>query len=270
MKSGLKFLPRNTRDQSTKSVSERRYQRAKGKTLKHILIDRFLYNYGYEKGGVTANAIVEDILSLIEQYYRYTDNSFLKEGQLVWPCVPINEYPAKGKTMHQTALIPVVLDFISTSDIEDMKTPMHHREIRLKKCERWTQQAYDQGALLSNLDLGILLCVSEHTAALYVQEYYRLYNRHLPTRGHIQSIGGGQTHKQIIIKDYLDGYLVPKICERSRHSKDAVERYIRDFEAVRLLASKFDDINTISLITRLSSRVIAQYLDIIPHASEPG
>lgn len=92
----------------------------------------------------------------------------------------------------------------------------------------------------------------------------------MPTRGQIQAIGGGQTHKQIIIKDYFDGYLVPKIYERSRHSKDAVERYIRDFEAVRLLASKFDDINTISLITRLSSRVIAQYLDIIPHASEPG
>lgn len=264
MKSGLTFLARNTSDHSAESIAEHRYQRMKGKTLKHILVDRFLKNYGYEKGTVTATAIVNDILSLIEQYYRFTDNSFLKEGQLVWPCVPIDEYPAKGKSMHQTALKPVILDFITTDDIEDMRKPLHHREVRLKKVERWTNQAFDQGALLANLDLAVLLCVNEATAAEYVQEYYSLYGRHLPTRGAVQLIGKGQTHKQQIIQDYLNGYLVPKICQRTNHSKEAVERYIRDFEAVKLLASKFDDSNTISLITRLSVSVVQQYLDLIP------
>ncbi|MDP3683599.1 MAG: DUF1670 domain-containing protein [Ignavibacteria bacterium] len=264
MKSALTFLPRDTRDHSSEAIAERRYQRMKGKTLKHILIDRFLKNYGYEKGIVTATAIVEDMLALIEQFYRFTDNSFLKEGQLVWPCVPVDEFPAKGKSMQQTALKPVVLDFITTGDIEDMRKPMHHREVRLKKVERWTHQVYDQGALLSNLDLAVLFCVNETTAAEYVREYYSLHGRHLPTRGNIQLIGSGQTHKKQIIQDYLDGYLVPKICQRTKHSKDAVERYIRDFEAVRLLASKFDESNTISLITRLSQKVVQQYLDLIP------
>jgi hypothetical protein len=264
MKSGLTFLPRDTRDHSTETLAERRYQRIKGKTLKHILIDRFLNNYGYDKGAVTATAIVEDILSLIENYYRFTDNSFLKEGQLVWPAVPINEYPAKGKSMHQTALKPIVIDFIAPSDIEDMRKPLHHREVRLKKVERWTQQVFDQGALLSNLDLAMLLCVNEFTASEYVREFYSLHGRHLPTRGNVQLIGSGQTHKKQIIQDYLDGYLVPKICQRTKHSKDAVERYIRDFEAVKLLAQKFDDSNTISLITRLSLSVVQQYLDLLP------
>lgn len=261
---GLTFLPRDTREYSTESVAEHRYQRMKGKTLKHILVDRFLKSYGYEKGSITASAIVDDILALIEQYYRYSDNSFLKEGQLVWPCVLIDEYPSKGKSMHQTTLKPVVIDFITTGDIEDMKKPMHHREVRLKKIERWTNQTFDQGALLSNLDLAVLLCINENTAAEYVREYYSLHGRHLPTRGNIQLIGSGQTHKKQIIQDYLDGYLVPKICQRTKHSKEAVERYIRDFEAVRLLASKFDDSRTISLITRLSTKVIHQYLDLIP------
>ena len=77
-------------------------------------------------------------------------------------------------------------------------------------------------------------------------------------------IGGGQTHKKEIITLYLNGYLVPTICQRTSHSKDAVERYIRDFEAIRLLNPKFDDINTISLITRLSKTVVNQYIDLIP------
>ena len=57
---------------------------------------------------------------------------------------------------------------------------------------------------------------------------------------------------------------VPTISQKTNHSKEAVERYIRDFEAIRLLHSKFDDIETISLIARLSQRVVNQYLDLIP------
>ena len=97
-----------------------------------------------------------------------------------------------------------------------------------------------------------------------MREYYQLYNRLLPTRGNIQFIGSGQTHKKEIISLYLNGYLVPTICQRTNHSKDAVERYIRDFGAIRLLDSKFDDINSISLITRLSKRVVQQYIELIP------
>src|SRR3990170_6842627 len=150
----LAFLPRDTRSFSPHEFAKREYGRIKGKSLKHILLDRFLNQYGYDKGAITASAIIDDLLALIEQYYRYNDNSFLKQGQMVWPAVPIDEYPKKGKSMAQTKLTPVVLDIITDSDIDDMKIPLHHRELRLKKIERWTQQAYDQGALLTQLDLA--------------------------------------------------------------------------------------------------------------------
>jgi len=260
----LKFIPRDTRDHSKETIAQKRHLRIKGKSLKNIMLDKFINKYGYDKGIITANAIVEDILNLVETYYRYTDNSFIKPGQMVWHAVPIDEMPAKGKSMAQTKIKPVVLDIISDSDIEDMKTPMHHRELRLKRVERWTKQAFDQGATLSQLDLAVLLSVNEYTAGCYVREYQSLYNRKLPTRGNIQLIGSGQTHKRQILTDYLNGYLVPSICQRTQHSKEAVERYIRDFEAVKLLNSKFDDLNTISLVTRLSKSVVNQYIDLIP------
>ena len=262
--SNLKFIPRDTRDHSKETIAERRFQRIKGKSLKNILLERFINKYGYDKGIVTANAIIEDILLLVETYYRYSDNSFIKPGQMVWHAVPIDEMPAKGKSMAQTKLIPVVLDIISNEDIEDMRKPIHHRELRIKRVERWTNQAFDQGATLSQLDLAVLLSVNEYTAGCYVREYQSLYNRKLPTRGNIQQVGSGQTHKREIIADYLRGYLVPSICQRTNHSKDSVERYIRDFEAVKMLSSKFDDNNTISLVTRLSKSVVNQYLDLLP------
>lgn len=262
--SSLKFIPRDTRDHSKESMAQRRYQRIKGKSLKNILRHRFINMYGYDKGIVTVNAIIDDILLLVETYYRYSDNSFLKPGQMVWHAVPVDEFPAKGKSIEQTRLTPVVLDIISDSDIEDFRKPIHHRELRLKRVERWTNQAYEQGGTLSQLDLAVLLSVNEFTAGNYVREYQSLFNRQLPTRGNVQLIGSGQTHKKEILTDYLNGYLVPSICQRTNHSKEAVERYIRDFEAVKLLASKFDDSNTISLVTRLSKSVVNQYLDLLP------
>lgn len=262
--SNLKFMPRDTRDHSKESMAQRRFHRMKGKSLKNILLERFINKYGYDKGVVTANAIIDDILLLVETYYRYSDNSFIKPGQMVWHAVPIDEFPAKGKSMAQTKLKPVVLDIISDEDIEDMKKPLHHREVRIKRVERWTNQAFDQGATLSQLDLAVLLSVNEFTAGNYVREYQSLYNKKLPTRGNVQQIGSGQTHKREIITDYLNGYLVPSICQRTKHSKEAVERYIRDFEAVKLLSSKFDDNNTISLVARLSKSVVNQYLDLVP------
>lgn len=260
----LAFLPRDNRNQSKEAIALQRYHRLKGKSLKHILLHRFMNNYGYDKGPITASAIVDDLLAIIEQYYRYNDNSFIKQGQMVWHAVPVDEYPKKGKKMAQTKLKPVVLDIISDSDIEAVKNLSQHREIRMTRVERWTSQTFDQGALLSQLDLAVLLNVSEMTAGQYVREYESLYGRQLPTRGNIQLIGSGQTHKQEIISLYLRGYLVPTICQRTNHSRDAVERYIRDFESVKLLSTKFDDADTISRIIRLSPSVVKQYLDLIP------
>lgn len=88
---------------------------------------------------------------------------------MVWHAVPINEFPHKAKSMAQTKLKAVVLDIISEQDIEAMKQPLHHREIRMKKVERWTHQAYEQGALLSQLDLAVLPGVNEFSAGNYVR-----------------------------------------------------------------------------------------------------
>jgi hypothetical protein len=260
----LRFLPRDTRDHSPSAIAMRTYQRMKGKSLKHIILDRFLNHYGYDKGAVTASAIIDDLLALIEQYYRYNDNSFLKPGQIVWHAVPVDEYPKKGKSMAQTKLKPVVLDMITDDDIEGLKIPVGTHELKMKKIERLATQAYDQGALLSQLDLAVLLAITTVTVSQCVNEYHNLYNRSLPTRGNIQFIGSGQTHKRVIIALHLKGYLVPTICQKTNHSKESVERYIRDFESVRLLSSKFDDPEVISRIVRLTPSVVKQYLDLVP------
>ncbi len=63
----LAFLPRDTRSFSPHERAKREHNRLSGKSLKHILLDRFLNHYGYDKGALTASAIIDDLLALIEQ-----------------------------------------------------------------------------------------------------------------------------------------------------------------------------------------------------------
>ena len=77
-------------------------------------------------------------------------------------------------------------------------------------------------------------------------------------------MSGAITHKREIITLYLQGCLTPTIARKTRHSKDAVDRYIKDYESVKLVRTATADIDKISQITHLSKRVINQYLDLIP------
>jgi hypothetical protein len=144
----LKFANRDTRPQTKEAICLRKFNRLKGKSLKQVLLYRFLNQYGYDKGEVTAKAIVEDILSLIERYYVYSANSdgiHLSQGQsefgsigLVWLAPPIDEFPKRGKTIPQTKMKPVILTFVSPEDIESIKEGFKSRELRLRRLERWT------------------------------------------------------------------------------------------------------------------------------------
>jgi len=56
--------------------------------------------------------------------------------------------------------------------------------------------------------------------------------------------------------------LTPDIARATYHSKEAVDRYIRGFERVRLLAAKFAR-EELPLLTGMSERLIDEYLSLI-------
>ncbi|MHA2118943.1 MAG: hypothetical protein ACW98J_08485 [Candidatus Thorarchaeota archaeon] len=50
-------------------VNMKKFRRINDKSLRQHLTHRFLNSYGYDKGEVTAQAIVDDILKTIEHYF---------------------------------------------------------------------------------------------------------------------------------------------------------------------------------------------------------
>ena len=178
--------------------------------------------------------------------------------------VPIDEYPERGKSIVKTRMKPIILTYLATEDIESFRNGFTSRQLRINRLVRWCHQAYDQGALLTQLDLAVLLNVCDAVVCDYVNEWQKTTGEILPTRGNIHDLSGAITHKKEIITLYLQGHLTPSIAAKTKHSKEAVDRYIRDYESVKVVRAATADIDKISQITRLSKRVISQYLDLIP------
>ena len=243
-------------------------RRLKDKGLRQLLLHRFLNHYGYDKGKVTALAIIDDILRLIEDYFLVStiddDLHHIHYGQLVYMAVPTDEYPKRGKAIADTRMKPVVLSFLTEADIDHIAHGFDSMTLRKNRLVRWTNEAFDQGALLTQLDLAILLGVCDAIVSKYVNELSR-QGVMLPTRGNIQDLSGAITHKREIITLYLEGYLTPEIAIKTNHSKEAVDRYIKDYHKVETLwKHQITDLDQIGQLSHLSKRVTQQYIDLLP------
>lgn len=257
-----------TKPLTKEQIQLKKLRRLQAKSLRHLLIYRFLNHYGYDKGQVTAQAIVDDILKLIDDFFIVSklddDLHHLNFGQLVWMAVPVDEYPKRGKTLQGTRMKPVVLSFITDDDIAHLAHGFDSKSLRKKKLRRWVDQAFDQGALLTQLDLAALLGVCDTVVSTYVNEIQK-DGTLLPTRGNIHDLSGAITHKREIITLYLEGMLTPEIALKTNHSKEAVDRYITDYCRVKMLWQHgITSLDQISQLTRRTKRVIQQYVDLLP------
>ena len=55
------------------------------RSLKQQLVDKFLSEYGYEKGPIVVKAIVDDIMTLIDEQY----STKMPPRYVNWPAVPV-------------------------------------------------------------------------------------------------------------------------------------------------------------------------------------
>ncbi len=229
------------------------------RTLPSLLRYKFLHEYGYDKGEVVVTAIVDDICTVVRNYYTKPDD--LEPGQLIYLCPSADERQRKGKTMAHTRLVPVRLTVVAEEDIEAItagSAALVRREVRIR---RLVHEAYAQGGVLSELDLSLVTGYTDGGASATV---IRLRKRGeiLPIRGYVADMGSWPTHKAAIVRLYLEGLTTPEIASRTYHSKRSVDRYIEGFERVRLLAAKHPP-EELPLLCAMAPNVVSQYLAIL-------
>jgi len=134
-------------------------------------------------------------------------------------------------------------------------------ELMKKRIIRLTNEAFDQGALLTQADLAIILGESLRTITRKCAEL-KDEDIIVPTRGNRQDIGPGITHKTKIVEMYLKGYDFTEIKRNTRHSSESISRYLNDFARVAVLEDKGHTLNEMRIITGHSEHLIKDYLEL--------
>jgi len=238
------------------------YAPLRDKTLQNVLRHLFVSEFGYADKVIFAEAMIERILSTLEQCLPPTD--WLKPGQMLWLAVAHDGHKHANRRMRDLPLVPVILDLVTDDELQALAQGQPYLQARRARVIRLLRQALDQGGVLAETDLSALLlsslsCISEDIRHLQQQ------GQTLPYRGTVQDVGSTLTHKVEIIRLYEQGYLEPDICHRlsPTHSLEAVTRYIQAYKNVTKLLDRGFSAPEIGGILRLSVRLVHAYAAIV-------
>jgi len=182
------------------------------------------------------------LIEVINEVY-FTDPE-LKECavyQLKYSCVSASAGP--GKPLSECAMTTVFLTLYSEDDDLDLPSGDKKASVcrRQRKIMRITEEAREQGGLLSQEDLGHILMCNVRTVRRDISDLKKA-GITIATRGQQKDIGPGVTHRAVAVKLWLEGAEPVAICKRIKHSIGAVENYLEKFKRVSYLRSKnFDD-----------------------------
>jgi hypothetical protein len=194
------------------------------------------------------------------EYFRLYAGLDLQDNQVAYCALAADEPP--GKRITECRRVSVRLTLHDPGDFDDAGGLS---ALRRKRVRRLCEEALDQGALLTQEDLALLLTTSESTLKRDLQQL-RAQGVFVPTRGQQRDIGPGISHKVEIVRSYLSGESLTHISRRLPHGITSMERYLRAFRQVALMTREGLSPELIRKACRLSSRLIAQYQELFEQA----
>jgi len=222
--------------------------------IEHFFEQEFPRMFGPNIRSVIADKLIE----IFHDNFRETTT--LRPGQILWNAVH-KDTRADASNMK---LVPVVLTVVSDEDISKLENGLKVSEHKQNVIARLTKEAYEQNALLSMRDIGLLIASTGSSISTCRKMYEQRHNVTLPHTGNLQDMGSCLTHKyQIIYKCVVEKKDPTIAAAETNHTIKAVDHYLKDFNRVKTLHLDHKTPEYIHLVTKLSLNVIAQYLNII-------
>ena len=190
----------------------------------------------------------------------------LKEGQIEVTVISIEERSGKIIEKMEKKRVRLTID----NGIEDIELLKEYGRINLRqiKIERITEEAIEQGGVLSQEDLSKYLSCTVRTIQRDIKAI-KQKGIEVVTRGYLHNIGRGQTHKVKIIGMYLDGKAYSEIKLKARHSVGAIKRYLESFTKVVMAQSRgIYRIKDISAVTGISETLVRQYRELVKESKK--
>lgn len=180
---------------------------------------------------------------------EWSDGRVLEDGQMVFHAVSAQSSP--GVRLKECPKVRVVLSFLRRQEDIEVQARYGAAARRRQQILRLALEAQQQGGLLTQEDLAFLLGRDVRTIRADIAKL-REQDIVVPTRGTVQDIGSGVTHKERAIQLWLEGKEALEVARHLNHSLKAVERYIRTFCRVVYAHRRLRNILQTALVVGIS------------------
>jgi hypothetical protein len=204
---------------------------------------------------------VEKIVGLNIQYYLPGD--FVRPGQMRWIVLKGGQKYSKSKKLRDMQLIPVTLTLISPEDIEDRINHVKKKKLLEKLIIRLFKETKEQGGVLTETDISILLRLSGAAISNYVTDYENRTNEVVPRAGTEMDIGKTLTHKRLAFHNYKKKIPTTENARLIDHTPESTDRYIKDGMRVEKLYLADYSEWEISFFTGIPEYIVKEYIEII-------
>ena len=238
----------------TSNTRTSQQERLTSKTQEHQLVHQVVEGTGMSPWEAQ---ILVDVVQ--EIYFSDPGNQPLRSGQIRYECVSVQE--GAGKPLAECRMASIVLTLVEKEDSE-LITRYGIKGLRQTRLVRMVQEAREQGGVLTQEDLGLLLGSDVRTIRRDMRELRESKGILIPTRGNVKDIGPGISHKERAVELWLEGKEPVEVARQLCHTLHAVERYIQHFSRVVFLQGKNFPLLQIAMTVGLSSATVQTYLTL--------
>lgn len=220
-----------------------------------------------QAGGLLADAAAGRLESLFDEYHPPTER--FRPGQMLWPAIDEHETAGYGKRIEECKVKPVVLRVRTDEDIRDKLAGERAKTIRQNVTVRLFEDAKRQGGVLTQVDVAAILGLSPATISRYVRERERETGAMIPRRGTVHDMGPSVTHKREICRMVIvEGRTIEQTARDTRHSPEAVTRYVQDFRRVYACLEYGLSVDQTAFTAKMSKKLVGEYKDLIGEKRE--
>ena len=236
-----------------------------------------------EKARLQAKTAEQQFLNVLTQEFNYAPKvaqAILEEAQTCLLSQSHKMRPGQmrqvllkrdaphGQAVQEAEMVEVRWTIDAGAEDYDIAHREGHASLRRVRLQRLAVEAVNQGGVATQEDLAHALHVSVRTIkrdCAYLQAQGVL----VPTRGKLQGIGRGQTHKALIVGEWLRGATYDQIARRTHHSLTCVRRYIQAFVRVINLQRQGMSNEEIGLVLQMTPSLVAEYLAVYEQHNTP-
>lgn len=216
----------------------------------------------YNLSLVEAHALAQRVQQLVDEQTGFTRQL----GQITYQAIALHEPP--GKPLRLCRKSPVHLTVMAEGDAE-LWASEGSIALRRVRVHRLTYEALVQGGALSQEDLASILSVSLKTVKR-IFAWYRHQDERLPSRGEIQDMGRGVSHKIPVIRKYVEDISFSRISQHlGKHGIPSMVRYLHHFALVMVLDDRDLTPAQMQSVIGVSQNLIEQYRQLYAELNQP-